>query len=669
MPEKPPNTEGLGGEPKSDWPRVRVGADSTRSIDKLRPGTVIHNRLREYLLARLDASEREMETFYARWEINETKIQAYISLPDWEQKLKELNDLGEVPRITRIIVPYSFSTISTITTFLLHAFAGRRPIFQLGTYKDESMDAARNMEQKMQYDADHTRLVRHLWKFLQDTQTYGVGIMLDTWDVEFGKRTKRPTREFITSQQAIVNARTVERETVVTYEGNTVVSIDPYMFFPDPSVPMSEVNKHGEYVFWRRYLGKHKLLRMESEGKLKWVNWASMGVRDRGFRSARGLLSRGRGIAGLVDNDLSTSNHQGQPMQVDQGTVEIIPKELGLSDSERVEKWIFTILNRDQIVQAEHFDTDHDKHPICVSEPYALGHGFGEPGMADYLGPIQDVISWFFDSHIDNVRKSLNDMFIVDPSMVEMQDVRNPGPGKLIRLKRAAYGQDVRGMIQQLQVQDVTAGHVADAQEVMKLGQMLSAVSENIQGVQDAGGRKTATEVRQSGQAAASRLAAQARIISAEAITDLTEMMSLNNQQFLSDEFFMRVVGMEAVEERNIGVSDLVGDFNFPVHDGTLPLDKVALMDIWKELFAVVVQDEQLRQTHSIPRIFEHIAELGGARDIERFRIVTQPDKAVQQGVQDGNLTPIGNNGELPNGQRLQGIPTGGENIVRELGR
>ena len=149
-------------------------------------------------------------------------------------------------------------------------------------------------------------------------------------------------------------------------------------------------------------------------------------------------------------------------------------------------------------------------HPVSVAEPYELGYGFGNCGMMDYLTPIQDTISWFINSHIYNVRAALNNMLIVDPSMVEMQDLKNPEPGKLIRLKRAAYGQDVREALHQLQIFDVTQGHIDAAQMFVKLGQYLTGITDNMMGLQDEGGRKTAAEVRISSQAGASRLAAQA---------------------------------------------------------------------------------------------------------------------------------------------------------------
>ena len=69
-----------------------------------------------------------------------------------------------------------------------------------------------------------------------------------------------------------------------------------------------------------------------------------------------------------------------------------------------------------------------------------------------------------------NVRSALNNMFVVDPHYVEMQDLKDPGPGKFIRLKQAAMGRDVRTVLNQLSVQDVTAAHIDNVSAFMRLG-------------------------------------------------------------------------------------------------------------------------------------------------------------------------------------------------------
>jgi hypothetical protein len=210
----------------------------------------------------------------------------------------------------------------------------------------------------------------------------------------------------------------------------------------------------------------------------------------------------------------------------------------------------------------------------------------------------------------------------------------------LIRLKRAAYGQDVRQAVQQLNVQDVTRGHIDDLQLFMTMGDALSAVTENIRGQQASGGRKTATEVRTSGEAAASRLASLAKRISAEGIVDLTEQMCVNTQQNLSQEFYLQLAGEDGMDNPiQVSPEMLVGDFYYPIHDGTLPLDRVALLDVWKELFMAISQDPELRQMYNIGKIFDYIAELGGARNLESFKAMSN-DQMAQQMMQQGGGVP-----------------------------
>ena len=646
-----PDDSGLGEGDRSDWPLVQ--SVDKAPIDLLRPGSEAHSRVLNYLVRRIEMSEEEMSRFYSRWSVNEKKYQCYIDLPNWEQKLKELNKAGEPPKAVNVIVPYSYATISTIVTYLIHAFCGRKPMFQVASYDKSSVQSSQQMEQVLQYNADHVRLVRVFHQFFQDAEIYNVGVMRTAWK---DTRAQRTVWRTVPGMMGAPQSMKVKEERLV-YSGNDVVNVDPYLFFPDPRVPMCEVNKKGEFVFWREFVGKHELKKAQFNGEIKYLEYVgNMPQNMYGVgASSRHLMSGGREFAAL-DIGMVT-NKAKDYVQVDQGTVEIIPKELGLSDSERVEKWIFTIGNKKQILQAEPYDADHEMHPVAVAEPNTLGYGFGHAGTADYLGPLQDAMGWLVNSRMDNVRSVLNNMVIVDPSMIEMQDLKHPAPGKIIRLKSAAAGRDVRSVLSPLPLIDVTGGHMKDFELFFRMGDLLTAVNDNLRGVQDFGGRKTATEVRTSAEAGTSRLAAKARIISAQAIVDLTAQMSLNIQQNLDDEFYLSMVGQTgAAESVRISPEMLVGDFHYPIHDGTLPLDKVALLDAWKELLQAVAQDPVLRQSYSLTKIFEYIAELGGAKNIHQFRLQPQmmPDDQLQNMMNAGAAAPMG---PVPMAMGAQNVP------------
>lgn len=661
---------GLGNSDPSQWPKPPAGFNG-RPIELLKPGSDHHGAVLNYLLLRLRDSEDKMSNFYSRWRWNEKRTQAYIDLPKYEQMLKESTQKGEPPKVTSMVMPYSFATISTIVTYLIQALAGRKPIFQVTTNNDRAVDAARMMELMLQYNCDHVRLISNLFQFLNDGELYGVGIMVTAWKQEKAKRTKwisAPSQGFLSMLGSAMGGQAQKkirvREDSIVFEGTSVRAQDPFTFFPDPRVPMAQVNRRGEYVFWRTFEGKHTLKLAEARGEFAWIN--NVGTLKPSTRNSsndtsygpsdRSLLAQGDAQPGL---NQSTSGNMDY-IQVDQGSIWIIPKELGLGESTLPEMWIFAIGNRTQIIQAQKLELDHGMHPVVVSEPYTMGYGFGQAGISDYLGPVQDTVSWFVNSHIHNVRTALNNMFVVDPSMVEMQDLKHPGPGKFIRLKRSAYGRDTRQALSQLQVMDVTRGHVADLDAFMRIGDALASVNDNLRGLQDSGGRKSATEARTSAEAAASRLAAHAKLISSQALADLAEQMSINYQQFMSESFYVTVVGKEKAISEPIRVlpEQLVGDFTFPINDGTLPLDRVALLDVWKEVLTAAMQDQELRSTYSIPKLFAYVAELGGAKNLESMQL--RPTEQVMQQVQAGNMVPMTELGNLPASGTTPGVQPGG---------
>lgn len=621
-------------------PRVFV-KDGDEPIDHLQPKSDNHDRLLRHLKARIDDSEEAMSHFYPRWHVNEDKVQAYINLQDWEKVLKSKNDKSEAPQVVSVVVPLNWAMVSTVTTFIIHAFTGRKPIFQISTENQALLDNARAMEKILQIQADKSRLIRQIVTEVYNGLVYGVGARRSLWLEEVGWRTEnnRVQQFTILGRPA---GETIQKNRVrkVVYEGNASFSIDPFHFLPDPRVPMSEVNRDGEYVFWRDYVGMHELLKGQAEGDYKYVKEIKPLGTDTFDENQSRRSRRAEGFSMPGASHSRRAMRSGDFPQITEGTCEIVPRKFGLSESEIPEKWFFTIGNMNQIIQAVPYDADHDMHPVHVSEPFSMGLGFGNLGLVDYINPFQDLVSWLFNSHMDNVRRVLNDTIVVDPMMVEMQDLRKPGPGRTIRMKRAAAGRDIRTFLQQLPVVDVTRGHIESAQALIGIAQMVSAVTDNILGLQDQGGRKTATESRQAAQAASSRLAHLAKMISSQSMQDNAEQWILNTQQFISEDFSMQVLGADG-KDLMLDPGLLSGEFNFQVHDGTLPLDRVALMDIWREVMGLALGDPELRQSIDVPEMFQFVAELGGAKDISRFRLDVQPNEVVDAQAQAGNVVPL----------------------------
>ena len=343
------NPQGLG---QGQFPKLTKAQKAMSPIERLDdPG--LHKLVLEHINKRLKTSEEAMSRFYGRWRVSEMKYQAFIDLPDWEKELKRLSDKGEPAKMVSITVPYSFSVLNTIVTYLVHVFCGNTPMFPVSSDKSAYVDSAQYMEQVLQYNCNHTRMIKHLFQFFNDACMYGVGIIRNQWKVEKKLRTSWLETSSLgfggLSMGPKKWIRSRSKRTV--FEGNEVCSIDPFMFFPDPRVPMSEVNTRGEFVFWKDFLGKHDLLAMQHEGVFRYVAKAPSMATDWNSSvgsnlSARGILSLGNAKAG-VDNIYAGRS---DVYETTQGTCTIIPAELGLGEEEYPVKYLFTWLDRKSVV-------------------------------------------------------------------------------------------------------------------------------------------------------------------------------------------------------------------------------------------------------------------------------------------------------------------------------
>jgi hypothetical protein len=613
---------------------------------------VPHAKMLDYITKRLDHSEQEMARFYDRWQSNELKQQAYIHTTDYEQILRDENKGMASPHAAKMIIPFAYATQATIVTYLMNTFMGRRPIFTVSQYKGEAAAASRNMETLLQFQCDYMLYTNTFWKLCNDFCTYGVGACTVMWDEVRRMRTRRQ-RQGAGLGETFGTPVSSRYETTV-YEGNRAEAVDPFMFFPDPRVTMADCPLKGEYMFWRTTASRLHLKRNKDYQNVDKID--KHYPADRYAESFRNRLARGRPEGSELSHYRSTSDRalEYDFVWIDQGTIWIVPSEHGLGDRDEPELWFFTVANKDRIIEARPLGADHDQHPVAVSEPFGQGYGFGQAGVADFIAPIQDMVTWFFTSHQENVRSSLNMNFIVDPNAIMMKDLRKRAPGSPIRLKQSFIGRDVKTAIMQLPVQDVTRSHINDAQLMMTIGQLALGVSDNLMGQQDSGGRKTATESRIASQAGIARLQTTARVISGQLAVPTATMMALNTVQYMSDGFYQNTLGEDGTEH-SIFATDLDGLYTFAVHDGSLPFDKVALFEVWKDILLGALQAPGFAEAYDVRGMFEWVAELGGATDIERFRNDQQqgppigqpaqasvaPDEAVARGVEQGNLIPM----------------------------
>jgi hypothetical protein len=257
-----------------------------------------------------------------------------------------------------------------------------------------------------------------------------------------------------------------------------------------------------------------------------------------------------------------------------------------------------------------------------------------------------------------------------------MQDLMDPLPGGIIRLKPAMYGQPIKDVISQLGVTDVTRTHLTDSVAVTQLLQRLTGMSGAVRGDTQQGGRKTATEIRSATGFSVSRLKTLAEFQSACAFAPLSQMLVQSSQQHYDQEQTFRVVGNlmdpQAGPFVQVRPQDIAGFYDFVPVDGTMPVDRFAQVALWKDILTGMAGIPQVLMQYDLGRIFGWMAKLGGLRNLEQFKVKISSDEAIMMAQQQGNVVPLGGGRAEPNRPEIAAGgagPGGGGEIPARVSR
>lgn len=649
--------------PISPYPEQVRGSGALRDKDfkyrypigmNLKPGSDLHEKLKGEILIRARESRSAMSARYDSWRDIDQTLTAYIPLDDYEETLKAKDSRKPVS----IVVPLSYAALETILSYQVAAFL-ESPIFRYtGMGGSEDVLGAMLMEKLIDLQANRSLMGLQLHTMLRDSNAYGFGVCTPVWTQRVGWRRKARQTGFNSLIGSFVSTGSeVIREQVVTYEGNELFNIDPYNYLPDVNCAIQDVQR-SEYVGWLRPDSRMNLLRQETmdpitffNGRyLEFIGGQSVLTKEDGSNRDRYGVSSGNQYS-------SSTTHQ---IDVIYMYVDLIPKDWGIGQHTAPEKWMFALAGDQVIIAASPLDLDHGMFPVVVCAPEFDGYSVSPISRVEMSYGLQKAIDFEFNSRFANVRKVLNDMFVVDPQKVNINDVRNPAPGKIIRLRKQAWGTGVAGAVEQLKVLDVTANNFADSSHIAALLDRVMGSEASIQGgIQRHGERITATEFQGYRGAALTRLERTARVAALQAINPLGMMIASHTQQFMTQEQYVAIAGDYENELREefgdqthvlVGPLDIAVNYDLRMHDGSLP--SAGDPNAWQMMFQTIGQNPLLAQYFDVVRIFQHWARLSGAKDLSRFvnqNAKVMQDAAVQQQAQAGNLVPIGGTNGLPN--------------------
>ena len=611
---------------------------------KIRWNTKRHTKILAAVINRFDRSKDKMEEMYSNFKDREEQFLAYMPERSLDTARRVDREENGNPQYTTITVPFSYSQLMTAHTYWTSVFLSRTPVFQYIGRHGETVDQEMGVEALIDYQVQQAKMVVPLTNWLLDPGKYGFGVVGHYWMEEERVVSQIVEKPITIAGFAIAgkSRKVMETRKIAGYKGNKIFNVSPRNFFPDPSVPLSRLQE-GEFCGRTTTVNWNTIVRRAEQG-----TYFNIDVLKKMNSSTRNR-DREEGSEQMEWPEPETEHQHVDPEDVNsqellEMTVELIPREWEVGAGSFPQKWVFTIANEELIIGAQPLGALHDQFPFDVVEYEPEAYALFNRGMLETVAPMNDVMTWLVNSHMYNVRQTLNNQFIGDPSRISLGDLKNPDPGFIARVKPAGYGQDVRTMLTQLPVADMTQNHLRDMQVMERMVQQVTGVTDNIMGMVNPGGRKTATEVRTSSSAGANRLKTQAEYFSAMGWSGLAEKMLSNTQQRYDGEQKFRIVG-DLVEGSdpfvNVSPERIAGAYDWVPVDGTLPVDRFAQANLFRQIFADLRQFPQLQAEFDMARVFSYVAKLAGAKNFDRFKVQTLPDEQVQNEVQKGNLVPV----------------------------
>lgn len=617
---------------------------------KLKPGTELHDKLVTLFLSKAQSSHKVMSGRYDSWRHNDHMLTSFVPL-DVEEK----RDKQEDPRRPiGVVIPVSYAALETLLTYQVAAFLSELPFLRYTPTEDGDEPGVMKLQAFIAFDTYKMKypLKQHtLWR---DSYVYGFGAGFCTWNRKIGFRTRtRIADDTLTSFSDSLTGNTTRtyekyKEQTILREGNDLIPIDPYNFFPDPSVPLERIQE-GEFVGFIESTTMVTLLRREQQ---------------QGYFNVRYLLNSEGALESTLNNKTYTGrydktdfgfdyyNDNNKPVDILHMMISLIPSVYGFGDSDYPEIWLMGIAADNTIVYLVPGGHDHGMFPLVVDVPNFDGHTVAPVSLIEMTAGLQDTYDWLIRTHYASVRKVINDILIVNPNKIYMPDLLKPGPKIVRTLQSAAFSGTLDEAVKQLQMTDVTQNHLRDASSILGLMNFIlgSTPSVNSGIGRRTGERVTAEEIATDKQSSMSRLQKMAKLSAWQSIHDTAEMFAYHTQEYLDHDVLVRVLGeLDAAytelfgsrKSLNVSPLDLDVAFDVMVSDGALPWGTNP--ELVNGMFDKIAQNPQLLERFDVVKLFKILAR---SQNVNLSSIELRPsvvsDEAVQRGVEAGNLVPTG---------------------------
>ncbi len=525
----------------------------------------------------------------------------------------------------RFVLPMTATQITTMSTYVAQTLFGQETPWKVEGRRPEDDVPAEFMNQLLRWNAEQqpTYLLGYLW--CQDAIAVNRGVFYNSWAPIL-----RPALEQVPVEDPTdLDENGVPKTYLRPTRRNKVVGsycrlelVSPYDFVCDPSLPLWRLPEHR--FCGHRFVVPVTELRRRSKLPIDHPAYVlPSAVEDLVKKAKKGIAQADAAVPslpGTLPNPAEirmsrTAYERTRALQPtgnvqadknDTGNVEcwelwvkLVPKEnkiygdeddtsanLNGAASETVTDeepviFQFLIAGGDVLLSITESTYAHGMFPYSVGEGRPNAHFQFSPGWVQILKGIQDYIDWLKNRHQEALSRTLGNIFLYDPSRVDVSDFMNPDKeGLLISLKPEAYGAKLNEVFQQIPIKDLTENFLEEAMEFVKFSESVTAAGSGMQGVIPNGADPSATQFAGTQQMGAGRMTSIARLLSSQALVPQAKQFVANFQQFLDQPQTVRFkpsdptsIPPELQNAAAVTVSKdtIAGEYEFVAHDGTLP--------------------------------------------------------------------------------------------------
>ncbi len=464
------------------------------------------------------------------------------------------------PWQSNVFVPYAFSTVETVAPRMVAS----KPQIDILPREPQDTEYAKVMNKLIDFQWDEMEMDKVLPDAVKEMLIYGSVIMKVYWS-----ESQRVIEEMVPVDESFPELGQVEDQREVLDEHPVAELVDLYDFFWDPRG--TDID-NCRWVIHRMYRTLDHLKDLQKQGIYKNVD-----------------LVETQRMPRMDDEKDQRRSAVGISIPTD-----IEQMEGGKQIVELLEYWeddkVVTIANRAVVIRDESNPHKHGKKPFVKVVDQSVPHEFLGIGELEPIETAQYELNSIRNQRRDNATLALNRMWIIDNSANVDEDELVSDAGGVV------HTNDMAG-IRELIMPDVTASSYKEETEVKADIQQTSGVSDFTRGLgSDSLANDTATGISLIQEAANARFKLKLRNLEG-GIQRIGKLMVSLNEQFITEQKVVRIVGNDGEIWDEIKPEDLRGNFDVQVEAGsTLPANDAVNRKQTLDAYQLFAGDPEVNQ-------------------------------------------------------------------------